>query len=563
MSHSNGSDAPSRPARAPSLPPAPPRAESGLRPAVSTEASSENQGDDLEFSLSAFPALELEPDELTVPLESAGAEEEGAEERTARLPQAEDAVTLPLPDLSERALERTKERTLPPISGEDVDAWADGLDVMAHGGLPLSPLPPSTSHASTHSSSRPSGRLAPSPLPPSPLPPSPLPPPREPSDNSAVRSSEIPGTEFSRVPELHFLPLPRPVPQVTSSAPPYSAPAAHVASDSGMMAFPPPPRVPSAMKLPTTESFPSAPVIVMREPSSVPPPMPQGNTLPPAPLPPPRSRAPKTSLAPTTVPPPLEAAPSKRSTKVMWALGAVAAAAGVFFSVSTPRTGTLTVTVTGPGHSPVPGVHVQINGKEYCASSPCTVMGMAPGSAFVGATATGFLSTAQQATSVVAGEENVLNVQLIPEQQETGIAVGGTPLLTTLSIDGRQVGPLPQTLKGLPKGEHVLSFDGGDRYEPAHKKVDLSAGKVLEVTPPQLAVKHGRLVLHAHESTKGARVAVDGRLVDVPGAVDLDGAVEHEIIATRFGYETLTQTFRFHAGQADQDLTIELQPRQR
>ncbi|MGE3671428.1 MAG: PEGA domain-containing protein, partial [Polyangiaceae bacterium] len=100
----------------------------------------------------------------------------------------------------------------------------------------------------------------------------------------------------------------------------------------------------------------------------------------------------------------------------------LAAVVGLLFLV--PQTGLagggegeLIVTVAGPGQSAVAMPKVLIDGQNRCETSPCRVKDLDPGPHFVRVSAPGFKATTDLAVSVVAGEEAVLRVDMVPDAE--------------------------------------------------------------------------------------------------------------------------------------------------
>lgn len=98
----------------------------------------------------------------------------------------------------------------------------------------------------------------------------------------------------------------------------------------------------------------------------------------------------------------------------------LAAVVGLLFLI--PKTGLagggegeLIVTVAGPGQSSVAMPKVLIDGQNRCETSPCRVKDLDPGPHFVRVSAPGFKATTDLAVSVVAGEEAVLRVDMVPD----------------------------------------------------------------------------------------------------------------------------------------------------
>ena len=132
------------------------------------------------------------------------------------------------------------------------------------------------------------------------------------------------------------------------------------------------------------------------------------------------------------------------------------AAMVVFFI---PRKGTLVVTVAGPGNKSVDAVQVFVDGNKRCDTSPCRVTELASGTHMVKVAAAGFQPTAEQGVKVETGEDAVLNVSLSRASEGTGVKVSAdTAGAVKLFVDGKKIGPLPQKLRDMSPGEHLIKI---------------------------------------------------------------------------------------------------------
>ncbi len=131
---------------------------------------------------------------------------------------------------------------------------------------------------------------------------------------------------------------------------------------------------------------------------------------------------PQTSLAPVAAEQ-ITLPPSRPKSSAGWIAAGVlglAAVVGLLFLI--PQTGLagrsegeLIVTVAGPGQSSVDMPRVLVDGQKRCENSPCRVKELDVGPHFVRVSAPGFKATTDLAVGVVAGEEAVLRVDLVPE----------------------------------------------------------------------------------------------------------------------------------------------------
>ncbi len=241
------------------------------------------------------------------------------------------------------------------------------------------------------------------------------------------------------------------------------------------------------------------------------------------------------------------------------AIGLIAAMV-VFFI---PRKGTLVVTVAGPGNKSVDTVQVLVDGTKRCDTSPCRVTELSSGTHMVKVTAAGYQATADQAVKVQTSEDAVLNVTLSRASEGTGIRVtADTVGLVKLYVDGKEIGPLPQELKDLAPGEHVVKI-AGERYEAWEKRINIEPEKVQTIEP-RLKVVKGLATIKAGNGAQGARVLLvsgnERRPVPnkLPIKIDITTDKPWSIIATRSGYEDFKQDISFQDGKAEETFVIEM-----
>jgi hypothetical protein len=237
--------------------------------------------------------------------------------------------------------------------------------------------------------------------------------------------------------------------------------------------------------------------------------------------------------------------------------GAVAALLLVVaYFVMRPSTGSLVITVSGPGGRMVDGVEVFVDGEKKCSSSPCKIDGIGAGAHFIRASAVGYQSTADQAVSVLAGEHSTHNLSLA-KASATGFKVSALGSGLMLYVDGREVGPLPQTLTDLSPGEHTIRIGGNPRYRELEQKVVVEPDTVQQIGPLQLDVLKGLATFKAGPGADGAKVLVDGRLVPaLPTTVEVPFGKTPELVARKPGYVTYRRTVSFEDGVAEKTFEI-------
>jgi len=301
-------------------------------------------------------------------------------------------------------------------------------------------------------------------------------------------------------------------------------------------------------------------------PLSVPPP-----SVPRAPLPPPPKTQPLPA-APHFDPPPHAHAPSptitlpqqRNSRGGLWMLIAavVVVGAGAAAYALMPKKGSLVVSVSGPAGKAIDGVQVYVDGSQRCDASPCQVTDLPRGVHFVKVAAAGYTTTAPKAVKINAGEESAENVELARGSEGSGLKVIAEGAGLKLSVDGKDYGPLPQELKDLSPGEHIVKIDGGERYESMEKRVTVEADKLMTLEP-KLKVKKGLATIKAGTNADGAKVLlVSGSerrpVPSLPLRVDITSDKPYSIVATKKGFSDFKQNIEFEDGQAERTFVVEL-----
>jgi len=180
--------------------------------------------------------------------------------------------------------------------------------------------------------------------------------------------------------------------------------------------------------------------------------------------------------------------------------------------------------------------------------------------AVLGALAGGayFASSKREGREDRAPHESVTRLNTRP-----GLRVTSQSPDIRLSVDGYAIGPLPQELSDLTPGDHVLAFDGGERYESQEQHVTLEAGKV-QTLEPKLKVKKGLATVKQGQNAEGARVMLvgdgDERPVPVlPLRLELSTDKPWRLVATKKGYVNYDVPLQFEDGQAERTFVVDLE----
>lgn len=290
-----------------------------------------------------------------------------------------------------------------------------------------------------------------------------------------------------------------------------------------------------------------------------PPPMsrPPGAMLPPTPA---QRRRPQANQDTAFIP---VATPSRPS----WlpytiALALIALVVSVGFLLRPPSEGSLHVTVTGPGNRAIPGVEVLINGKLRCTASPCEVPGLTADTYLVVARAPGYQPTGEIAVDV-SGAQSVKNITLA-RFVGTGIQVLGKGSGLTLTVDDQELGPLPQSLRDMAPGEHVIQVSGGERYADFTQRVVVESGRMTTVGPIRLRVLRGLATIVPGPGAEGADATLlvgstRKVLPALPIKLEVDTRQSHVLVAKREGYLSFQQPIVFSDGQAERTIEIAMQ----
>jgi serine/threonine-protein kinase len=241
---------------------------------------------------------------------------------------------------------------------------------------------------------------------------------------------------------------------------------------------------------------------------------------------------------------------------------AVAAAAIALFLLYGPRTGSLVITVSGPGNKPLDSVEIMVNGEKKCTSSPCTIEGLKADTYYVRAHAAGYQGMADIAVPVVGGGKAVQNLSLV-RALGTGIKVIGEGAGLKLLVDDREVGPLPQEIKDMEPGQHTIKVTGGERFETFEKQIAVEPEQMQTIGPLKLRVLKGLATIQPGPGSDGAKVILisgaDRRtLPKLPITLDIPTNTPHTLVATRRGYEQLKLPIKFEDGEVEHTFEVAL-----
>lgn len=385
--------------------------------------------------------------------------------------------------------------------------------------------------------------------------------------STSMRSAPPPPPTSQKNPSLTTAPVPPPPPGQVTTAPMHMPP-----QPPGMQrpaSVPPPPTPPGHATLqsaqpPHMPPMPASP--------SGPPQYASGHhaaSVPAMPIP---SAPPAPYVAPSA--PPVNRAmeqtmmtrPSASKTPLIVALLVVVmgiAGAAVFFMM--PRAGTLVVNVSDSKGGAVSNLEVLVDGTKRCDSAPCIVRDVPAGVHEVKVTAKGYETAAPKAVTIDGRTQASHDFSLVPVKSSagTGLKVSSSHNGVKLTVDGKDIGPLPQELRDLEPGEHKLRF-AGDRYTPLEKTVSVAKDEIVDLGTINLKVLKGKATINL--GTPGAKVyLVNGsnrkEVPQFPMAIEFDPNEKWELQATKDGFDEYKEKISFDDGQAEKTFTVTLSPK--
>ncbi len=332
----------------------------------------------------------------------------------------------------------------------------------------------------------------------------------------------------------------------------------------------PPPRIPSAFPPPPTINpllpppAPTQPGIGMSmggmglpmRPPSVPPAAIAPGSLGMTPMPEPA--APRIMEATAMVRPPLTRI--RPSVALAIGLATVIGVVVAFVLISGNGPGQLVINVTDSKGGRVDRVDIFVDGRKQCETSPCRVDQVAAGPHEVKVLADGYDAPPVQTVDVEARKEAPATVAL-GQQKAAGIRVNGTQPGVKLFVDDRETGILPQEVRDLAPGDHVIRVAGSERYQPMEKHITVDRDRVEDLGTVTLKVLKGKVTISL--GTQGARVylvsGTDRReLPMLPISVDIDTTKAWSLEASKAGFADFKQPIGFDDGQAEKSYVVTL-----
>jgi hypothetical protein len=255
--------------------------------------------------------------------------------------------------------------------------------------------------------------------------------------------------------------------------------------------------------------------------------------------------------------------PPQNRTALFAALGVagVVVIAGALFLPSHP--GRIVINVSDAQGGPVNHVEIFVDGRKQCDTAPCPVENVGAGQHDVKLLADGYDAPPVQTVSVESRKDTTVAFTL-GSSAGTGIRVGGTQPGVKLYVDDKESGPLPQELRDLTPGDHVIKVAGSERYQPLEKHVSVERQKIQDLGTVTLKVLKGKATISL--GTPGARVflvsGADRReLPMLPISVDIDTGKTWALEANKPGFVDYRQPIGFDDGQAERTYVVSLDAR--
>jgi serine/threonine-protein kinase len=255
--------------------------------------------------------------------------------------------------------------------------------------------------------------------------------------------------------------------------------------------------------------------------------------------------------------------PPQNRTMLFVALGVagVVAIGAALFLPSHP--GRILINVADSQGASVNHVEIFVDGRKQCDTAPCVVDQVASGPHDVKVLADGYDAPPVQTITVESKKDETANFTL-GSTAGTGIRVNGTQPGVKLYVDDKESGPLPQELRDLTPGDHVIKVAGSERYQPLEKHVTVERQKIQDLGTVTLKVLKGKATISL--GTPGARVfLVSGsdrrELPMLPISVDIDTTKSWALEGTKSGFMDYKQGIGFDDGQAERSYVVSLDPK--
>jgi serine/threonine-protein kinase len=272
------------------------------------------------------------------------------------------------------------------------------------------------------------------------------------------------------------------------------------------------------------------------------------------------SYAPRPSSAPRSMEATAMVRPVARTGRFVM-IGLIAAAAVVAGVLLWPQKGRIVINISDSKGASVNRADIFVDGRKQCDTAPCRVEDMSAGSHEIKVLSEGSETPLVLSVAVESGKEATAAFTVA---SRAGLKVSGTQPGVKLYVDDKELGPLPQEVRDLAPGDHVIKLAGSERYQPLEKHVTIEKDKVEDLGAITLKVLKGKATISL--ATPGARVflasGTDRReLPMLPISVDIDTAKAWSLQASKPGFVDFSQPISFDDGQAEKSFAVSLETR--
>lgn len=236
------------------------------------------------------------------------------------------------------------------------------------------------------------------------------------------------------------------------------------------------------------------------------------------------------------------------------------------FLVFSGGTGTVVVSVGGPGGKAIDNVSILVDDEPKCSQSPCVIEGLTAKTHSVRATAPGFAEMAPMLVKVEKGEETPVNLELVAGSAGTGLTVVAGPPGMKLTVDGKELGPLPQELTDLSPGSHEIEISGNPYYAAYRKTISISANEVAKIEP-SYRLEKGQLRVELGSNAEGAEILLYGggkrpvklHKVDLTRNIEIPADGDYRIVAKKSGFADYEKRIEVTADSPEQTVVVALE----
>jgi len=222
--------------------------------------------------------------------------------------------------------------------------------------------------------------------------------------------------------------------------------------------------------------------------------------------------------------------------------------------------GQILVSISARGAVPIKHLDVFVDGKKVdCTGVPCAVPGQPRGLHAVEVSAEGFAATPTKSVEVQARGSAMVSF-VLDALPSLGLKVAGTQPGAVLSIDDREVGELPQWVRGLALGTHEILVSAGDNYQSIERSIELEPGKLTDLGVIKLKVLIGKLTILPGQIVADEVTLHRGsdrqELRQLPITLSVVADDHWTITASKRGYARLVQSVNFDDGEREKTYTL-------